>query len=95
MDNDLLKYSNRLTEVELLLRRLSVDHNSGRLVLSNVITLPVKDSKVSDKDADKATVATEADLEAIQEKNRKNKERLDKERKAANKQTLRNYYIKG
>lgn len=87
----------RLSDVEKLLYRLKVDHNSGRIYLSNVLNFQaiksIKDSKdAADKELE---VATAADFEAIQQYNQRLKEKREKERQAKNRQVLRDYKIKG
>lgn len=90
-DIDLL--DRRLSDVESLIRRLQVDRTTGKVTLSNVLTFrPKVSSKNTDTPIDPAI---ESDtIKAIEEKNRKNKERIARERQKSNKEVLKDYRIK-
>lgn len=90
-DLDLL--DQRLSDVESLIRRLQVDRTTGRITLSNVLTFR---PKVSTKNADTAIdTITESDtIKDIEEKNRRNKERVARERLKNNREVLKDYRIK-
>lgn len=87
--NDLYRLDRRISDVEQLLRRFSVDPNTGRITLSNVFNIGAKVSKdVTDK------VIESDELKLIEDRNRKNKERVAKERAKKNKEVLKDYRIK-
>lgn len=87
----------RLTEVEELLNRLAVDQVTGKIYLSNVIDFNKAKEKLKNADKEKELPLPPDPEEAfkeIQERNRRNEERIKRERGNANRNVKRDYNIK-